>query len=182
MFISAAKRGFALGAKYGVLKGARMFTDATVETPEMDEEAMQGAIGIVLAVAGVLIVLYITAIIVGSISYSVTSGNIKLSANWTTTVQNIDQQAQATFNLAKSIILAGYICKMISFANRLQNRRRGNCVTDRNNWGWNPHDCNRGILRSRHLNNARAGENWTCLALANDHTTKVRSTNIIIPA
>jgi hypothetical protein len=101
----AAKRGFAMGAKYGVVKGFRAYHTAEA-TPEVDETAMQGAIGIIIAVGGVLIALYIIAVVVGSISYSVTSGNIKLSTTWNTTITNIDSQAQATFNLANVLPIA----------------------------------------------------------------------------
>ncbi len=105
MFFAQAQRGFALGAKYGVLDGFRRFHE-TAETPKMDETAMQGAIGIIIAVGGVLIALYIIAVVVGSISYAVTSGNIKLSPTWNTTITNIDSQAQATFNLANVLPIA----------------------------------------------------------------------------
>lgn len=105
MFMAQAHRGFALGAKYGVLDGFRLF-QTTTETPKMDETAMQGAIGIIIAVGGVLIALYIIAVVVGSISYAVTSGNIRLSPTWNTTITNIDSQAQATFNLANVLPIA----------------------------------------------------------------------------
>lgn len=101
----AAQRGFALGAKHGVVGGFRAFFTEEA-TPEMDETAMQGAIGIIIAVGGVLIALYIIAVVVGSISYSVTSGNIRLSDTWNTTITNIDSQAQATFNLANVLPIA----------------------------------------------------------------------------
>ncbi len=48
------KRAVALGAKYG-LKAIPMYTDASVETPEISEEAMEGAIGIVITLAAVMI-------------------------------------------------------------------------------------------------------------------------------
>jgi len=99
------KRGFAMGAKYGLVKGFRAY-HSTEATPELDESAMQGAIGIIIAVGGVLIALYIIAVVVGSISYAVTSGNIKLSPTWNTTITNIDSQAQATFNLANVLPIA----------------------------------------------------------------------------
>lgn len=105
MFMHAATRGYALGAKYGVFEGFRRYHETT-ETPQMDETAMQGAIGIIIAVGGVLIALYIIAVVVGSISYAVTSGNIKLSPTWNTTISNIDSQAQATFNLANVLPIA----------------------------------------------------------------------------
>lgn len=104
-FAYAMKRGFAMGSKYGLVKGFRAYHSEEA-TPEVDESAMQGAIGIIIAVGGVLIALYIIAVVVGSISYSVTSGNIKLSSTWNTTITNIDSQAQATFNLANVLPIA----------------------------------------------------------------------------
>ena len=103
--VYAAQRGFSFGAKYGLVKGFRAYHSAEA-TPEMDETAMQGAIGIIIAVGGVLIALYIIAVVVGSISYAVSSGNIKLSTTWNTTIANIDSQAQATFNLANVLPIA----------------------------------------------------------------------------
>ena len=105
MFMHSAQRGLAMGMKYGLVKGFRAYHSEEA-TPEMDETAMQGAIGIIIAVGGVLIALYIIAVVVGSISYAVTSGNIKLSPTWNSTITNIDNQAQATFNLAKCIIVS----------------------------------------------------------------------------
>jgi hypothetical protein len=105
MFYANAMRGYALGAKYGIQKGIVMYNETT-ETPKMDDSAMQGAIGIIIAVGGVLIALYIIAVVVGSISYAVTSGNIKLSPTWNNTISNIDSQAQATFNLANVLPIA----------------------------------------------------------------------------
>jgi len=101
----AAKRGFAMGAKYGFRNGFRAYSSEEA-TPEMDETAMQGAIGIIIAVGGVLIALYIIAVVVGSISYSVTGGNIKLSPTWCQTILNVDTQAQASFNLANVLPIA----------------------------------------------------------------------------
>ena len=104
-FMYSAQRGLAMGMKYGLRGGFRAF-QSTEATPEMDETAMQGAIGIIIAVGGVLIALYIIAVVVGSISYAVTSGNIKLSPTWNSTITNIDSQAQATFNLANVLPIA----------------------------------------------------------------------------
>jgi hypothetical protein len=101
----SAQRGLAMGMKYGLRGGFRAFKSDEA-TPEMDETAMQGAIGIIIAVGGVLIALYIIAVVVGSISYAVTSGNIKLSPTWNSTITNIDSQAQATFNLANVLPIA----------------------------------------------------------------------------
>jgi hypothetical protein len=89
MFTHAVQRGFALGAKHGIVEGYKRYM-AGEAAPEMDESAMQGAIGI----------------IVGSISYSVSSGNIRLSSTWNTTISNIDTQAQATFNLSNVLPIA----------------------------------------------------------------------------
>jgi len=105
MFKHSAQRGLAMGMKYGLVKGFRAYRSEEA-TPEMDETAMQGAIGIIIAVGGVLIALYIIAVVVGSISYAVTSGNIKLSPTWNSTITNIDSQAQATFNLANVLPIA----------------------------------------------------------------------------
>jgi hypothetical protein len=140
MFMAQAHRGFALGAKYGVFDGFRRF-QTTTETPKMDDSAMQGAIGIIIAVGGVLIALYIIAVVVGSISYAVTSGNIKLSPTWNNTITNIDSQAQATFNLAKFInvnLIKGFICKC-------------DCAANSDYRGGYPYDRYRCILRSWHL-------------------------------
>ena len=141
MFMAQAHRGFALGAKYGVLDGFRRF-QTTTETPKMDDSAMQGAIGIIIAVGGVLIALYIIAVVVGSISYAVTSGNIKLSPTWNNTITNIDSQAQATFNLANvlpiAIIGVGTgVCNLIKQVILLA------IYSD---------DCNRCVQRPGHLN------------------------------
>ena len=148
MFYSNAMRGYALGAKYGIQKGLVMYNETT-ETPKMDDSAMQGAIGIIIAVGGVLIALYIIAVVVGSISYAVTSGNIKLSPTWNNTITNIDSQAQATFNLAKFVI--------VSESQTEVSKRE--CVANSNHRGGYPYDRHWGILRSWSIN-SRAGEGW----------------------
>lgn len=136
--IYEAKRGFAMGAKYGLREGMKRYFSEEA-TPEVDETAMQGAIGIIIAVGGVLIALYIIAVVVGSISYSVTSGNLHLSPTWCQTILNVDSQAQATFNLANvlpiSIIGVGILFSHIFMAN--------NTIY--------PYDCDRCVLRSRTL-------------------------------
>jgi hypothetical protein len=101
---------------------------------------MQGAIGIIIAVGGVLIALYIIAVVVGSISYSVTSGNIKLSTTWNTTITNIDSQAQASFNLAK---------RELSPTRFVAGERASDCY----HRGWYPYDRYWSICRSRSVNN-----------------------------
>jgi hypothetical protein len=93
----SAQRGLAMGMKYGFRKGFRAFKSDEA-TPEMDETAMQGAIGIIIAVGGVLIALYIIAVVVGSISYEVTSGNIKLSPTWNSTITKFDQVEKKGLN------------------------------------------------------------------------------------
>jgi hypothetical protein len=200
----AATRGFSMGAKYGLVKGFRMYHSAE-ETPEMDESAMQGAIGIIIAVGGVLIALYIIAVVVGSISYSVTSGNIKLSTTWNTTITNhvlveknnnkivceknegncsksqtdgytwvnIDSQAQATFNLAKFIIL-----KELKQMEVLLLGSKGPCVTYSDYRRWYPDDRYWGILRSWHLTKMQGLERIkSSLALTN---TKYRTSKVAI--
>ena len=148
MFYANAMRGYALGAKYGIMGGLNRYQHTT-ETPKMDESAMQGAIGIIIAVGGVLIALYIIAVVVGSISYAVTSGNIKLSPTWNTTISNIDSQAQATFNLAKgNKCLDANSAKVRTFKSLYVSR---GCASDCNHWGWYPDDRYWSILRSGHL-------------------------------
>jgi len=97
MFMHSAQRGLAMGMKYGLVKGFRAYHSEEA-TPEMDETAMQGAIGIIIAVGGVLIALYIIAVVVGSISYAVTSGNIKLSPTWNSTITKLGQVEKITGN------------------------------------------------------------------------------------
>jgi hypothetical protein len=125
------QRGLAMGMKYGLRKGFRAFKSDEA-TPEMDETAMQGAIGIIIAVGGVLIALYIIAVVVGSISYAVTSGNIKLSPTWNSTITNIDSQAQATFNLANvlpiAIIGVGTISMLIGIYMAIYPYDRDRCL------------------------------------------------------
>lgn len=170
----AAQRGFALGAKHGVVGGFRAFFTEEA-TPEMDETAMQGAIGIIIAVGGVLIALYIIAVVVGSISYSVTSGNIRLSPTWNTTITNIDSQAQATFNLAN-----GNKCLDVRTAKSHKKMKslyvpRG-CASDSDYRGWYPYDRYWCILRSRHLN----GQEGVRSQFGLDTTTMLRPLNIAI--
>jgi hypothetical protein len=131
------QRGLAMGMKYGLRKGFRAFKSDEA-TPEMDETAMQGAIGIIIAVGGVLIALYIIAVVVGSISYAVTSGNIKLSPTWNSTITNIDSQAQATFNLAKRFKGRNLISKPFA----------GKCASDSNYRSGYPYDRYWCICRS----------------------------------
>jgi len=148
MFYANAMRGYALGAKYGVMGGLQRYQHST-ETPKMDESAMQGAIGIIIAVGGVLIALYIIAVVVGSISYAVTSGNIKLSPTWNTTITNIDSQAQATFNLAKGNKCLDVNSAKVHTLKSLYVSRV--CASDRNHRSGYPDDRYRCILRSGHL-------------------------------
>lgn len=91
------KHTFELGRKYGVVKGVRKY---------LNEQAMTGAIGIVIALGAVLIGLYIIAIVVGSMGTQVTSGNILLSSKWNTTITNIDTSAGSTFNIASILPIA----------------------------------------------------------------------------
>jgi hypothetical protein len=102
MFMHEAMRGYALGAKYGIREGIVRYNHTT-ETPKMDDSAMQGAIGIIIAVGGVLIALYIIAVVVGSISYAVTSGNIKLSPTWNNTISKLNQVEKIIINRLEKI-------------------------------------------------------------------------------
>jgi len=94
----------------------------------------------------VLIALYIIAVVVGSISYSVTAGNIQISPEWCQTVLNIDTQAQATFNLAKGnkcldVDSANFHTMISEYVSRV-------CASDCDYRGGYPHDRYWGILRS----------------------------------
>jgi hypothetical protein len=151
MFYSNAMRGYALGAKYGIQKGIVMYNE-TNETPKMDDSAMQGAIGIIIAVGGVLIALYIIAVVVGSISFAVTSGNIKLSPTWNTTITNIDSQAQATFNLANVLPIAIIGVGTVS-------RERLNPFV---HIAIDPYDCDRCLQRPRSIGDPPISQSPLC--------------------
>lgn len=97
-------RATAIGAKYGI-KGLTMYSDVNVPTPEVDESAMTGAVGIVVTLAAVIISLYICAIVIGSFSKTATS-NLGLPAAWNTTVTGLDTNAQSSFSLAGIIPIA----------------------------------------------------------------------------
>lgn len=104
-------RAIALGSKYG-LKAIPMYADPAVVTPSIDESAMEGAVGIVITIAAVIIALYITAIVVGSMSKSVSgsgfysngtpigTGGIGLPVKWNQTVFGLDATANSSFTLA----------------------------------------------------------------------------------
>jgi hypothetical protein len=153
----AAERGFAMGAKYGLVKGFRAY-HSTEATPEMDETAMQGAIGIIIAVGGVLIALYIIAVVVGSISYAVTSGNIKLSPTWNSTITKSDQVENENRR---------FIGREYRFAGTgdVQPRK---CSAYRHNWSGDSHDCDWSLPGPRHLN------------LMPSHNISYRTSNIAI--
>lgn len=102
---SELTRAVALGAKYGIRNGIEKYADITVETPEIDSTAMEGAVGIVVTLAAVIIALYITAIVVGSMSKTATLG-LNLPTQWNTTVQQLDTQAQSSFSLAGILPIA----------------------------------------------------------------------------
>jgi hypothetical protein len=141
MFYANAMRGYALGAKYGVMEGYHRYL-TTAETPKMDESAMQGAIGIIIAVGGVLIALYIIAVVVGSISYAVTSGNIKLSPTWNTTITKESEVA------IKSVQFAFGDYRFTGASNVQPCKRPAN----RHNRGRDSDDCDRRIQRTWYLN------------------------------
>lgn len=91
------KHTFELGKKFGVVKGIRKY---------LDEQAMTGAVAIIIALGAVLIGLYIIAIVVGAMGTQVTGGNILLSGRWNTTISNIDASAGSTFNIASILPIA----------------------------------------------------------------------------
>ena len=112
------RRGVALGSKFG-LKALSMYFDSSVETPEIDERAVEGAVGIVITLSGVMIALYITILVVGSMSkstipgtYNATSGlweggsGIQLPAAWNNTLTTTNTNAQGSFSLAGILPIA----------------------------------------------------------------------------
>jgi hypothetical protein len=117
MLIKEMQRALALGARYG-LRAIPMYTDASVETPAIDESGMEGAIGIVITVAAVIIALYISAIVVASMSKTVSSGGwygngtaiggggLGLPAAWNQTMYGLDSNANNSFSLANILPIA----------------------------------------------------------------------------
>jgi hypothetical protein len=105
--IAELNRAVSLGAKFG-LKGIAMYADSTVDTPEMDESAMEGAVGIVVTLASVIIALYITAIVTGAMSKVVAPGGtgLVLTPAWNTTITSLDTQSQSSFSLAGILPIA----------------------------------------------------------------------------
>jgi hypothetical protein len=103
--MTAMKRAVSLGARYG-LRAVPMYADPEVLTPEIDESAMaDGAVGIVITLAAVIIALYITAIVTGSISQTATSINMG-STVWENTITGLDSSAQSSFSLAAILPIA----------------------------------------------------------------------------
>jgi hypothetical protein len=112
-------RAIALGAKYG-LKAVTMYCDSTVPTPEMGEGAeFEGSVGIVVTVAVVICALYIIAMIVGSMSKSVSGGSFQsngtplgsgaglgMSNVWNKTFYSMDVQANSSFTLGSVLPIA----------------------------------------------------------------------------
>ena len=156
--VYSAQRGFAMGAKYGLVKGFRAY-HSTEATPELDETAMQGAIGIIIAVGGVLIALYIIAVVIGSISYAVSSGNIKLSTTWNTTIAKssivekiIGQKNRLTKKLRKTSELPNgrLFGRDYRFAGT-GNVQPGKCPAYRHHRGGNSYDRYWSFQWPRHL-------------------------------
>jgi hypothetical protein len=138
MFYSNAMRGYCLGAKYGIMEGLQRYQHTT-ETPKMDDSAMQGAIGIIIAVGGVLIALYIIAVVVGSISYAVTSGNIKLSPTWNTTITKESRVVVTKQKFGERFAFGEY---RFTGASNVQPCKRS---ANRHYWGRDSDDCDRRI-------------------------------------
>ena len=113
------QRAVAIGAKYG-FAGIKMYADPEVDTPEIDSTAMEGAVGIVVTLAAVIIALYITALVTGSMSKTVTgclmangtpmqsctAGGMNVPAAWNSTLLGMDTQANASFSLAGILPIA----------------------------------------------------------------------------
>jgi hypothetical protein len=76
---------------------------------------MEGAVGVVVSVAAVIITLYITTIIVGMFSKQIyvlnaanasNSTGMGLSATWNATIVGLDTQANSSFTLAGILPIA----------------------------------------------------------------------------
>ena len=119
MFMKEMQRALALGAKHG-LRAIPMYADSSVDTPQIDDSAeMSGAVGIVITLAAVVIALYIAALVVGSMSKTVSggsgwygngtaigSGGLGLPAAWNQTVSGLDTNANNSFSLANILPIA----------------------------------------------------------------------------
>lgn len=90
--------GKALGQKYGVRKGVKVF---------VDESGFTGALAIVTALGTVLIGMYVIAIVVGSMGSSITSnGIISNTSAWRTILDSVDTNARSSFQIANILPIA----------------------------------------------------------------------------
>jgi hypothetical protein len=101
MVIHAARKGTALGSKYGLAGLGKLNEDVVI-----NEDAIQGPEGIVISVAVVIIVMYIVTLIVGSMSNTVATGGVNMSQNWKNTTASLDTQSQGSFTLMQILPLA----------------------------------------------------------------------------
>lgn len=97
MLKESFNEGIEIGKKYGLVKGYKMWTD---------QHGMSGAIGAIVIFAGVIICLYLSAIVVGSMGTQVSSGGIVMSSRWNTTVSSLDTSASSAFSMANVLPIA----------------------------------------------------------------------------
>lgn len=71
-----------------------------------DESGMSSALGIIVALGTVVIGLYIIAIVTGSIDYSVQTGNILMTDQFNTTIDQLSTNAATSFSLANIVPIA----------------------------------------------------------------------------
>lgn len=71
-----------------------------------DECGMSSALGIIVALGTVVIGLYIIAIVTGSIDYSVQTGNILMTDQFNTTIDQLSTNAATSFSLANIVPIA----------------------------------------------------------------------------
>jgi uncharacterized membrane protein YhfC len=98
------------GGETRMFEGANKFYDRAykkgLEMLYTDEKGEMDALGIILALGTVVIGMYIIAIVTGSIDYSVQSGNILMTGQFNTTIDQLSTNAATSFSLANIVPIA----------------------------------------------------------------------------
>lgn len=101
---------FLTGGETRMFEGAKKFYDRAykegMKVVYTDESGMGSALGIVVALGTVVIGMYIIAIVTGSIDYSVQSGNILMTGQFNTTIDQLSTNAATSFSLANIVPIA----------------------------------------------------------------------------
>lgn len=95
------------GAKYGVVEGIKRNLDPSEPSPNFnnDDAFAENAIMVVISLSATIIALYITAIVVGSMSKA-TASQLPLTNAWNSTMTSLDSQAGSSFSLAAILPIA----------------------------------------------------------------------------